>query len=90
MKKTHAYRRCELCIYEKHNILAKLPFLGAGGGRGPGPGVGLRGFAVNPFWGGENYSLGGGEGGLTEGYKCAKLLLNLIVTYGLGAHGEHG
>ena len=50
----------------------------------------MRRFAVNSFWCGENYSLGGGEGGLTEGYKCAKLLLNLIVTYGLGAHGEHG
>ena len=36
LKKTHAYKRCELCIYEKHNILAKLHPRGGGRGQGQG------------------------------------------------------
>ena len=80
-----------LCILKNYNIRKNcyhtmLP-AGAGGARAWS---GIEGICCESFWGGENYSLGGGEGGLTEGYKCAKLLLNLIVTYGLGAHGEHG
>ncbi|PHU33993.1 hypothetical protein CSX01_12700 [Pseudobutyrivibrio ruminis] len=34
LKKTHAYKRCELCIYEKHNILARFPHPGGGPGQG--------------------------------------------------------
>ncbi|MBR5648487.1 hypothetical protein, partial [Pseudobutyrivibrio sp.] len=54
LKKTHAYKRCELCIYEKHNILARFTHPGGGPGQGGGVAYKNKGAVDEGLWANKN------------------------------------